>query len=539
MLPADVYARFLRSKGYEVLCLCATDEHGTPTELAAQAAGMTPRDFCDQQYGVQLRLVKEWNLSFDHFGRSSGPENREVTQHMAVRLKENGFIEERVTTQAYSIADERFLPDRYILGTCPHCGYENARGDQCENCTRVLDPIDLTSPRSAVSGSTDIEFRDSTHLFLLQSKMVDELRAWVSTKTTWPQLARSIALKWLDEGLHDRGITRDLDWGVPVPDAWPHLQDKVFYVWFDAPIEYISAAKEWAIAQGEPEAWKSWWYDTSDVTYTQFMAKDNVPFHTISFPATLLGTREPWKQVDYLKSFNWLTYCGGKFSTSQNRGVFMDAALDLLPVDVWRYLLLANAPESSDADFTWELVGEAVNKDLVGTLGNFVNRVITMSRRNFENVVPEGGEAGAVEAELVAELEAHLGEVQSAYENRQFRKAMAELRKLWSLGNAYLDRKEPWRQVKTDREGAAVTLRTAIGMIRIFGRASAAAMPGVAEILTAVGGGDETLAETWPGGEVQSTLRSIAGGTVLDEMPLLFQKVEEETLDEWRARYGS
>ena len=342
MLPADVFARFLRQRGEDVLYICATDEHGTPAELAAIEAGLPVADYCAQQHEIQRELGVRFALSWDHFGRSSSPENAELTQHFARVLEENGFIEERTTKQVYSPVDGRYLPDRYIIGTCPYCGYDRALGDQCENCTRVLDPTDLIEPRSAVSGSTELEIRETKHLFLRQSQLADEVRAWIDTRTDWPVLTTSIAYKWLDEGLQDRGITRDLEWGVPVPK--PGYEDKVFYVWFDAPIEYIGATKEWADA--EPAAdrdWRSWWSSESDVVYTQFMAKDNVPFHTVSFPCTIIGSREPWKLADYIKGFNWLTYYGGKFSTSQGVGVFMDDAIELLPADYWRWYLIANA----------------------------------------------------------------------------------------------------------------------------------------------------------------------------------------------------
>lgn len=338
MLPADVYSRYLRQRGHDVLYICATDEHGTPAELAAKAAGVSVAEFCGQAHDAQKAVYDGFQLAFDYFGRSSSQQNVEITQHFARQLHRNGFIEERVIRQVYSPVDGRFLPDRYVEGTCPHCGYDKARGDQCENCTRVLDPTDLLNPRSAISGSTELEVRETKHLFLLQSKLQREVEAWVALhEAQWPQLSSSIARKWLTEGLHDRAITRDLDWGVPVPtDTWPELaaEGKVFYVWFDAPIEYIGATKEWSDAgpDGETRDWKSWWYEADDtVRYTQFMAKDNVPFHTVMFPATELGVREPWKKVDVVKGFNWLTYYGGKFSTSQKRGIFTDAALEMLP----------------------------------------------------------------------------------------------------------------------------------------------------------------------------------------------------------------
>ena len=439
MLPADVYSRYLRQRGHDVLYICATDEHGTPAELAAKEAGLSVADFCAQAHDAQKAVYDGFALAFDYFGRSSSAENREITQHFARRLNENGFIEERSIRQVYSPVDGRFLPDRYVEGTCPHCGYDKARGDQCENCTRVLDPTDLINPRSAISGSTDLEVRETKHLFLLQSKLQHEVEEWVSRhEDDWPQLASSIARKWLTEGLHDRAITRDLDWGVPVPaDTWPELaaEGKVFYVWFDAPIEYIGATKEWSDLAPENRDWKAWWYDVdTDVRYTEFMAKDNVPFHTVMFPATELGVREPWKKVDYVKAFNWLTYYGGKFSTSQKRGVFTDQALEILPADYWRYFLIANAPESDDSSFTWEHFTATVNKDLADTLGNFVNRVLSFSRKRFGDEVPAGSAPGEAEAKLGEQIAELLAEYEGHMETLQFRKAAAALRALWSAG---------------------------------------------------------------------------------------------------------
>lgn len=462
MLPADVYSRYLRQRGHDVLYICATDEHGTPAELAAKEEGLPVDEFCARAHDQQKAIYDGFNLAFDYFGRSSSPQNREITQEIARELKANGFIEERAIRQVYSNTDGRFLPDRYIIGTCPHCGYDKARGDQCENCTRVLDPTDLIDPRSAISGSSDLEIRETKHLFLLQSALAGEVEAWVDERAdNWPILASSIARKWLTEGLHDRAITRDLDWGVPVPaDTWPDLaaDGKVFYVWFDAPIEYIGATKEWADAARDTDPtgnrdWRSWWWKSdADVRYTQFMGKDNVPFHSVMFPATLLGTRAPWKKVDVIKAFNWLNYYGGKFSTSQRRGVFTHDALEILPADYWRYFMMANAPESDDSSFTWEHFTATVNKDLADTLGNFVNRVLSFSKKRFGDEVPAGTEPGEAEAKLGAEIARLLTEYEEQMEAIQFRKAAAALRALWSAGNSYLEEKAPgWRSRPTRR----------------------------------------------------------------------------------------
>jgi methionyl-tRNA synthetase len=544
MLPADVYARYLRQRGHDVLYICATDEHGTPAELAAKEAGLPVDAYCAEQHGIQKAIYDGFELSFDYFGRSSSPQNVELTQHIARRLKENGFIEQRAIRQMYSVADERFLPDRYIIGTCPHCGYDKARGDQCENCTRVLDPTDLIEPRSAVSGSRDLEIRETKHLFLLQSELAAEVETFVDTAgTEWPTLASSIARKWLTEGLQDRAITRDLEWGVPVPgDAWPELaaEGKVFYVWFDAPIEYIGATKEWADAApaGEARDWKSWWYEADGtVRYTQFMAKDNVPFHTVMFPATLLGTREPWKKVDYVKALNWLTYYGGKFSTSQKRGIFTDAALELLPADYWRYFLLANAPESDDTSFSWELFSSVVNKDLADTLGNFVNRVLSFSRKRFGEQVPAGHEAGEAERRLGQEVARLLAEYERHMDALQFRKATQALRSLWSAGNSYLEEKAPWLEIRQDQDAAALTLRTAMNLIHLYGVLSRPFVPAAARTMLDVFPAADS-APAWITPDQAATLDLVPAGAPFTVPPVLFAKITDEDLEAWRERFG-
>ncbi|MGW2084643.1 methionine--tRNA ligase [Streptomyces sp. NPDC001880] len=544
MLPADVYSRYLRQRGHDVLYICATDEHGTPAELAAKEAGLSVAEFCAQAHDAQKAVYDGFELAFDYFGRSSSQQNVEITQHFARQLHKNGFIEERAIRQVYSPVDGRFLPDRYVEGTCPHCGYDKARGDQCENCTRVLDPTDLIDPRSAISGSTDLEVRETKHLFLLQSKLQHEVEEWIATVSAeWPHLSTSIARKWLTEGLNDRAITRDLDWGVPVPaDTWPELaaEGKVFYVWFDAPIEYIGATKEWADASldGENRDWKSWWYEADDtVRYTQFMAKDNVPFHTVMFPATELGVREPWKKVDVVKGFNWLTFYGGKFSTSQKRGVFTDAALEILPGDYWRYFLIANAPESDDSSFTWEHFTATVNKDLADTLGNFVNRVLSFSRKRFGGEVPAGRAAGEAEAKLGEEIARLLAEYEERMEALQFRKAAAALRALWSAGNSYLEEKAPWLEIKTDADGAALTLRTAMNLIHLYAVVSEPFIPTSTAAMRGAFALENDTA-TWVTADQAKSLDTVPAGTAFTVPPVLFAKITEEDLESYRERFG-
>jgi methionyl-tRNA synthetase len=546
MLPADVYARYLRAAGHEVLAICATDEHGTPAELGALEEGVDVEQYCARHHEVQRELGERFGLSWDWFGRTSAPQNHRLTAHLAHRLKQEGFTEIRTTRQVYSVTDGRFLPDRYVIGTCPNCGYDRARGDQCENCGKQLDPTDLLEARSALSGSTELEVRDSAHVFLLQSKLAGRIRAWIDAQPDWPQLTRSIAYKWLDEGLEDRGITRDLAWGIPVdPEDFPEAAGKVWYVWFDAPIGYLGATREWAdagLGGADPDAaFERWWRTdrgAADVTYTQFMGKDNVPFHALSFPATLIGSGEPWKLVDRLKSFNWLTYYGGKFSTSQHRGVFMGDALDLLPADCWRWYLMANAPESDDTSFTWELFGDAVNKDLVGTFGNFVNRTATQVTRHFGEVVPEGGEPGDEELAAWDRISARLEEYLAHLDALQFRRAAAALRGLWGEGNLYLEATEPWKSIKTDRARAACALRTALQMVLVQAVASEPFIPTSATRLRGCFGsvaGEELPLDTSLPVRVGTLL---APGDAFVAPTLLFTKLSPEELQGWADEFG-
>lgn len=545
MLPADIFARYCRALGYDTLAICATDEHGAPVELAALEEGVPVADYAAKWHAVQKELGDKFGLSWDNFGRSSSQQNHELTLHFARRLWQNGFLELRVTKQAYSATDGRFLPDRYVIGTCPHCGYERARGDQCENCTRVLDPVDLIRPRSAVSGAEDIEIRDATHLFLKQSLFADKLRAWIdSHKNDWPALVTSIAYKWLDEGLQDRGITRDLEWGIPVPDdiADGKLKGKVFYVWFDAPIEYIAATKEWADKHGKGEAWKDWWYGeaAADVTYWEFMGKDNVPFHTVGFPVTIMASGEPWKLVDRLKGFNWLNYDGGKFSTSQHRGIFMDTALEVAPADYWRYYLIANAPESSDSNFTWEQFAGTINKDLADVLGNFVNRVTKFCAARFDGKVPEEGEYGEEENALIAELDRRVGQYGQFLEAAEFRKAMGELRAIWVAGNEYMTRAAPWTHIKTDRARAGAGVRMGLNLVHLFAHLAWPVMPSMArtihEAIQPIAGGGKLI--PWPERPMARELDDLEPGQPIHPPEVLFAKISEEQVAEWKARFG-
>ncbi|MDC3087253.1 methionine--tRNA ligase [Paracoccaceae bacterium] len=536
-LPADLYARFMRAKGHEVAFICATDEHGTPAELAAIEGKTSTEDYCGKMWQTQKDLSAQFFLSFDFFGRSSSPSNHALTKAFALNLDDNGLLKSVEERQLYSEKDKRFLPDRYVIGTCPDCSYERARGDQCENCTRQLNASELIKPSSVLSGSRDLKLIETKHLYLMQSKLKEKLLTWIESNDHWPILTTSIAKKWLmdGDGLQDRSITRDLSWGIPVEKngkPWKGLENKVFYVWFDAPIAYISATIDWAKSKKKnPDFWKSWWlndHGAEDVHYVQFMAKDNIPFHTLSFPATLIGSGQSWKLVDYIKGFNWLTYDGGKFSTSQKRGVFMNQALDLFPSDYWRWWLLSNAPETSDADFTWRSFQSSINKDLADVLGNFVSRLTKFTFSKFGPTIPNGSRYGEEELNAIREIEKVFASYDNAMNKIEIRKATSYLRKIWSIGNEYLQRSQPWVKIKTDTAEAAKIIRFGFNLMLFFSEISEPFIPSTSnEIKYCLGKLNEK--SQWPSlkEDFTSIFEKIDYGDDFKQIENLFVKISD------------
>ena len=534
LLPSDVHARYRRQTGCDVLFICATDEHGTPAELGAIAAGQDIQAFCDTQHAVQADIYRRFALSFDHFGRTSSPQNRALTQHFYRKLDDAGLIEAREVQQVWSPADRRFLPDRYVLGTCPHCGDASARGDQCDHCGTLLDPPELIAPRSALSGDNALELRQSRHLFLRQSQLVAKLSAWIDSRAGWPPFVVSTAKSWLNAELRDRCITRDLAWGIPVPREG--FDGKVFYVWFDAPIGYIAATQEWAAARPGRD-WHDWWWQADDVSYIQFLGKDNIPFHTVSFPATLIGSGEPWTTADVIKGFHWLNYEGGKFSTSRNRGIFTDQALQELPADLWRWWLISNAPESADTDFSVaKFVGD-VNKDLADIFGNLANRIISFVHLAFDGRIPAGGVPGEAERRLADELEQRVAALRRHHDALEFRAAATATRAIWDVGNAYLQHTAPWTAIKTDRSRAAVVTRTGLNLVGICAVLAWSIVPHLSERVLRAFGRDDAIPH-WPNGPLADLLDAGAGTPVAQLGPLV-EKITPERARQLAARFGA
>ncbi|WP_407148979.1 methionine--tRNA ligase [Bradyrhizobium sp. ORS 86] len=534
LLPADVHARFRRQIGDDVLFICATDEHGTPAELGAVRAGQEVQTFCDQQHAIQADIYRRFGLSFDHFGRTSSPHNHALTQHFYRRLDEASLIETRELRQIWSPVDQRFLPDRYVLGTCPHCGDASARGDQCDQCGTLLDPPELIAPRSALSGDRALEIRASHHLFLRQSELIAQLGAWIDSRSGWPPFVVSTAKSWLTCELRDRCITRDLTWGIPVPREG--FDGKVFYVWFDAPIGYIAATQEWAAAAPRRD-WRQWWWQADDVSYIQFLGKDNIPFHTVSFPATLLGSGEPWKTADVIKGFHWLSYEGGKFSTSRNRGIFTDQALEELPADLWRWWLIANAPESADTDFSVAKFTADVNKDLADIFGNLANRIISFAHRAFDGRIPDGGTPGDAERRLAEELQQRIAILRRHHTALEFRAAAAATRAIWDAANAYLQHTAPWAAVKSDSVRAAVVTRTGLNLVAICAALAWSIIPHLAERVLRAFGRDDAVPR-WPNGPLAPLLDEDVGAPVARLGPLV-EKIAPEKAAHLVTRFGA
>ncbi|KAF0303552.1 Methionine--tRNA ligase, cytoplasmic [Amphibalanus amphitrite] len=440
VLSADVFARFCRLRGYTTLYVCGTDEYGTATETKAIQEGLTPQQICDK-YNELHRGIYEWfNISFDHFGRTTTKEQTQITQDIFKAVHENGFTTEDVMEQLFCSKCDRFLADRFVEGVCPLCGYDDARGDQCDKCGKLINAVELKSPRCKLC-SAPPEVRSSRHIFLDLPNVEAPLRAWFKTASPqWTSNARVIGNSWLRDGLKPRCITRDLRWGTPVP--LPGYEDKVFYVWFDAPIGYISMTAQYTAE------WRRWWEAPGDVTYYQFMAKDNVPFHAVVFPACLLATGRPYTMVSHLMATEYLNYEEGKFSKSRGVGVFGNDARDTgIPSDIWRFYLLYVRPENQDAAFSWTDLMTKNNSELLNNLGNFVNRSLSFCQRCFGGQVPEMN-IQVEERQLIGKVARELRRYLVLLEAATLRDAIRHILNISRLGNQYMQASQPWVLVK-------------------------------------------------------------------------------------------
>lgn len=465
-LPADVFVRYLRARGHDVVYVCGTDEHGVPITLTAEREGKEPRDVVDHWYAHMKETFSRLGISFDNFSRTSTPLHARNTQLFYRKLKEGGYISEEESRQMYSPTEGRFLPDRYVEGTCPVCGYKEARGDQCDNCGSWYEAYELIEPHSKVTGGP-VEVRETTHLYLDLPKFSERLKDWIGGQKHWRDSVRNFVLGMIEGGLEKRPITRDIGWGVPIPE--PGFEDKRFYVWFDAPIGYVSSTMEWAELVGDPDRWREYWQEP-ETKMVHFIGKDNTVFHAVVWPAMLMGTAEDGEEPFILpydipanEFMNLEVVVDGEprsmqMSTSRNLAVWLHEALDDFPADLLRFYLASILPETGDVDFSWRELQSRVNSDLIGNLGNYVNRTLSFTEKYADGEATRPDELPDDAREVLEDFE----QIEARYETRMLagrpRDALAELLALGRRANRFFDSEAPWKTRKENPERTGVTL---------------------------------------------------------------------------------
>lgn len=521
-VPADIYARYLRSKGEEVVFIGGSDEHGVPITIKARKEGVTPQQVVDKYHTIIKKSFEDLGISFDVYSRTSNKIHHETAAEFFRTLYDRGEFIEKYSQQYYDEEHQTFLADRYITGTCPHCGFEKAYGDQCESCGTSLNATDLINPKSALSGSVPV-MRDTKHWFLPLDKYEGWLREWIleSHKDDWKSNVYGQCKSWLDTGLQPRAVTRDLDWGVQVPIEG--AEGKVLYVWFDAPIGYISATKEWAEQTGND--WKIWWKD-EESKLVHFIGKDNIVFHCIVFPG-MLKAEGSYILPENVPANEFLNLENDKISTSRNWAVWLHEYLEELPgkQDVLRYVLTANAPETKDNDFTWRDFQTRNNSELLSIFGNFVNRTMVLTHKYYEGVVPAAGELSEYDRQTIAELAGYPERIGQSIENYRFREALNEFMNLARLGNKYLTETEPWKTIKTDPERVKTNLNIALQICANLAILCEPFMPFTAVKL------NEMLNLKERKWDKAGSAELIIPGHQLGQPVLLFDKIEDETIE--------
>ncbi len=522
VLSADVFARWCRIYGYETLYICGTDEYGTATETRAMEEGISPQELCDRYYKIHKEIYDWFGIAFDNFGRTSRPIHTEITQSLFLDNEKAGYLLEEESNQIYCPDKDMFLADRFVRGTCPYCGYKEARGDQCENCGKLLDPTDLIAPYSPICPG-ELTVRPTRHLYIDLPSIKPLLQEWVektSVQGFWSTNAIKMTEAWIRDGLKPRAITRDLRWGIPVPKVG--YEKKVFYVWFDAPIGYISMT-----ADLRPD-WKTWWQNPDEVELFQFIGKDNIPFHTVVFPSTLLGSEKGsgvrWTKLFHMSATEYLNYESGKFSKSQGVGVFGNDVQETgIPADVWRFYLFYNRPETSDTLFTWNDFAEKVNSELIGNFGNLVNRVLLFLLKNFQDYSFDSPDPswGKTSREYIEKIKNH-------YERADLRDALKTCLEWSAIGNKRFQESEPWKLIKTDRAKTHTLVSELCRQVRDLAILLFPVMPqSCTQILGFFG---YTTHPSW------SWLQE--SPPFATKVDILFQKLEKDRIEELRLRYS-
>jgi methionyl-tRNA synthetase len=531
VLSADVYSRFSKLRDRPTLYICGTDEYGTATETKALETGQTPKELCDEFFKKHKDVYDWFEIAFDYFGRTTTELQTEIAQDIFTKLHKNGYMEERTTTQPYCEKHQSFLSDRFVEGTCPKCQYEDARGDQCDKCGSLLDPFELINPHCKLDGATPVP-RDTTHIFLRLDKAQPAIEKWFNKSSVeggWPQNGVSITKSWLEKGLDARSITRDLKWGTPVP--LPGYEKKVLYVWFDACIGYPS------ITANYTKDWEQWWRNPEEVKLYQFMGKDNVPFHTVIFPGSQIGTGDKWTMLNHLSTTEYLNYENGKFSKSRGVGVFGDTAKETgIPPSVWRYFLLANRPETGDTQFEWKSFIAANNSELLANLGNFVNRLIKFVNAKLDGVIPEFSATHVDETVdfpgFISDVNALLAEYVADMEAVRLRAGLRKIMDISSQGNLLL----AGRLDNTNLAENPVRTHTVIGLCLnlayLIASIASPYMPSTAtSIVEQLNAPLLSIPDKW-------TPDALSGGHKIGKAAYLFTKIDESKEAEWRERYG-
>ncbi len=526
-LPADIFVRYHRLKGDDVIYICGSDEHGVPIMLRARSEGVSPQVVVDRYHELNKKSFEAFGMSFDYYGRTSSPVHHKTSQDFFRVLAEKDVFVLKTEQQLYDPEAKMFLADRFIVGTCPYCGYENAYGDQCEKCGRSLSPSDLLNPRSAITNATPI-LKETTHWYLPLAKFQKKLEAWINTRQNWKSNVLGQVRSWFNEGLADRAVTRDLPWGVPVPKDIAEkygvdAEGKVLYVWFDAPIGYISATKEWAEQKGQPQLWKDYWQN-ENTRLVHFIGKDNIVFHCLIFPAMLMAHGDYVLPED-VPANEFLNLEGNKLSTSRNYAVWLDDYLQRFDPDPLRFVLASILPETKDSDFSWKDFQARHNNELADIYGNFINRTLTFAHKYFHGRVPELGPLNDLDKELSARLQKApqvLGDLIDTYQMRAY---VRELMDLARFANKYFNDKEPWKTRKADPVSCATTINLCLQTVATLSVLSEPVLP-------------FTSREIWNILNISGTpawdefpAKPLPAGHVLGKAKILFKKIEDEAIE--------
>ncbi len=528
-VPADIYSRFLRMQGHDVAFVCGSDEHGVPITIKAKKEGVTPQDVVDKYNGIIKKSFEEFGVSFDNYSRTSGKTHHDTASAFFKKMFEDGKFIEETTKQLYDEEAGQFLADRFVTGTCPKCGNEEAYGDQCESCGTSLNATDLINPKSAITGAVPT-LKNTRHWFLPLDQYEDFLKEWIlkGHKADWKSNVYGQVKSWIDDGLRARAVTRDLDWGIPVPVEGG--DGKVLYVWFDAPIGYISSTKEWAEREGKD--WEPYWKD-ENTKLVHFIGKDNIVFHCIIFPV-MLKAHGDYILPENVPANEFLNLEGKKLSTSKNWAVWLHEYLEDFPgqQDVLRYVLTANAPETKDNDFTWKDFQARNNNELVAIFGNFINRVIVLTNKYYDGIVPEPGTYSEVDEKTIAELKAYPSVIASSIERYRFREAQGELMNLARLGNKYLADEEPWKLIKTDEERTKTVMYVALQIASALSIISEPFLPFTSAKLKKMLNHVDENSDNTPDWDIIGTKEALLpAGHQIGKAELLFSKIEDEQME--------